>query len=255
MAVLSCALGKGNADPGGLPGTWGQLELHSKFYAGLSSEALSQKISQPNKRSHNYLWRSICLPWLLYQGHTYRNPTHFGVGSLITHSHLMLGSLVIQKGEVRNVIQGKSGLRSKIGSQNQTTNLRSGDKSQWKSTCWGMKESVSHPQKEKQLIAWWPVAKQQHSSASGYQITRTEPGQVKLLIFLCCGKSPTQICPGNENMTQLCVPRLGRSTATLPSSISMRPLRTCSFSRPYAFCLLFFSFFPLCILSLYHFSF
>jgi hypothetical protein len=39
---------------------------------------------------------------------------------------------------------------------------------------------------------------------------------------LCCGKSPTQISPGNENnsinMNTCCAPRLGRSTTTLPSS-------------------------------------
>jgi hypothetical protein len=32
----------------------------------------------------------------------------------------------------------------------------------------------------------------------------TEDAQVIVLFMhCCCGKSPTQICPGNENMTQL----------------------------------------------------
>jgi hypothetical protein len=54
------------------------------------------------------------------------------------------------------------------------------------------------------------------------------------------------------NMNTCCVPRLGRSTATLPSSTSMRPLRTCCFSRPCASTQLFF-FLLLCFLSLFHF--
>jgi hypothetical protein len=53
-----------------------------------------------------------------------------------------------------------------------------------------------------------------------------------------CGKSPTQISLGKENnsinMNTCCAPRLGISTTTLPSSPSMRPLRTYSFSRPRA---------------------
>jgi hypothetical protein len=36
-------------------------------------------------------------------------------------------------------------------------------------------------------------------------------------------------------MKTSCTPRLGRSTTTLPSSPSMRFLRTCGFSRPCAF--------------------
>jgi hypothetical protein len=60
-----------------------------------------------------------------------------------------------------------------------------------------------------------------------------------LSFFLCCGKSPTQISPqqwkhNTVNMNTCCAPTLGRSIATLPSSTSMRPLRTCGFSRPRA---------------------
>ena len=54
------------------------------------------------------------------------------------------------------------------------------------------------------------------------------------------------------NMNTGCAPRLGRSTATLPSSTSIRPLRTWSFSRPCASAVLFF-FLLLCVFSLFHF--
>jgi hypothetical protein len=55
----------------------------------------------------------------------------------------------------------------------------------------------------------------------------------------CCSNSSTQICPGNENTIQLIwiqAVRLywARSTTTLPSSPSMRPLIICGFSRPSA---------------------
>ena len=61
---------------------------------------------------------------------------------------------------------------------------------------------------------------------------------------------PRQWKHNTINMNTCCVPRLGRSTATLPSSTSMRPLRTCSFSRPCASAQLFF-FFLLCVLPLH----
>ena len=54
------------------------------------------------------------------------------------------------------------------------------------------------------------------------------------------------------NRHTCCAPPLGRSTTTLPSSTSMRPLRTCGFSRPCASAPLFF-FHLLCVLSLFHF--
>ena len=54
-------------------------------------------------------------------------------------------------------------------------------------------------------------------------------------------------------MNKCCAPRLGRSATILPSSPSMRPLRTCGFSRPCASALLFFFFLVLCALSLLHF--
>jgi hypothetical protein len=55
------------------------------------------------------------------------------------------------------------------------------------------------------------------------------------------------------NMNTYCMPRLGRSTTTLPSTTSMRPLITCRFYRPCASALLFFFFPLLCILSLFYF--
>ena len=56
------------------------------------------------------------------------------------------------------------------------------------------------------------------------------------------------------NMITCCVPTLGRSSTTLPSSTSMRPISTCSFSRPCASVLLFFFYhLLLSVLSLYHF--
>ena len=62
---------------------------------------------------------------------------------------------------------------------------------------------------------------------------------------------PWQWKQDSVNMNTCCVPRLGRSTATLPSSTSMRPLGVCSFSRPCASALLFF-FLLLYVLSLFH---
>jgi hypothetical protein len=54
------------------------------------------------------------------------------------------------------------------------------------------------------------------------------------------------------NMNTCYAPRLGRSTTTLPSSTSMKPLRTCCFSRPFASAQCFF-FLLLCIISHFHF--
>ena len=66
----------------------------------------------------------------------------------------------------------------------------------------------------------------------------------------CCIKSPTQLCPGNENTTQLIWIQAVCLDWTLPSSTSMRNLRTWDFSRPCA--LFLFAFLLLCILSLIH---
>ena len=66
----------------------------------------------------------------------------------------------------------------------------------------------------------------------------------------CCAKSPSQICPGNENTTQLIwIHAVRLDWADLPLHYHlphlMRPLRTCHFSRLCASALLFFFFFLL----------
>jgi hypothetical protein len=54
----------------------------------------------------------------------------------------------------------------------------------------------------------------------------------RLIAVYLLPNMPQQWKHNTINMNAWCVPRLGRSTPTLPYSTSMRPLRTCSFSRP-----------------------
>ena len=73
----------------------------------------------------------------------------------------------------------------------------------------------------------------------------------------CCHKSPTQICPSNENTTQLIwICTMCLDWADLPLHYHlfhfMRLLRTCSLSRPCASAQLFF-FFLFLLWVLFHF--